>query len=360
VWHQGLWQVLRDYNFDEDLIQVIESLYADATSAVLIQNRTGEFFNNTVGVRQGCLLSPALFNIFLERIIQEALTDFEPSVSIGGRPLCNLRFADDIDLIAADNEELQDLTLRLEKASSAFGMEISTEKSKIMVNGKTTSQHPPIKMNDVCLEEVNTFKYLGATLSSDGKSITEIKNRMALATAALSNLTTLWKSRKIKFKVKFKLYNSLVLSVLLYGCESWTLVAESERRLQAFEMKCFRRMLGISYRERKTNEYVNMQVRSLAGPVKPLLTTVKRRQFQWFGHVIRSTNRNSLSKTILQGSTNGSRARGRQRRLWTDNLKVWSGKTLDQLIRLSENRNVWRSTVDGFLAPLRSSGQGTK
>ena len=154
--------------------------------------------------------------------------------------------------------------------------------------------------------------------------------------------------------------NSLVLSVLLYGCESWTLVAESERRLQAFEMKCFRRMLGISYRERKTNEYVNMQVRSLAAPVKPLLTTVKRRKFQWFGHVIRSTNRNSLSKTILQGSTNGSRARGRQRRLWTDNLKVWSGKTLDQLIRLSENRNVWRSTVDGFLAPLRSSGQGTK
>ena len=120
-----------------------------------------------------------------------------------------------------------------------------------MVTGETTSQHPPIKLNDVCLEEVNCFKYLGSILSSDGKSLPEIKNKIALATAALSNLSTLWKSRKIKFKVEFKLYNSLVQSVLLYGCESWILVAESERRLQAFEIKYFRRMLGISYRNTK-------------------------------------------------------------------------------------------------------------
>ena len=69
VWHQGLWQILRDFNFDEDLVEVLEALYADSSSAVLLQNQIEDFFKNSVGVRQGCLLSPALFNIFLERIV---------------------------------------------------------------------------------------------------------------------------------------------------------------------------------------------------------------------------------------------------------------------------------------------------
>ena len=355
VWHQGLWQVLRDYNFDENLVQVIEALYADSSSAVLLQNRTGVFFNNTVGVRQGCLLSPALFNIFLERIMQEALEGHEPTVSIGGRPICNLRFADDIDLIAGNHNELQELTQRLEKAAGAFGMEVSTEKSKIMVTSKTPTQHPAIKMNNSCLEEVKTFKYLGSTVSSDGKSLSDIKSRIALATAALSNLAVLWSNRRISFRVKFKLYNSLVLSVLLYGSESWTLVAETERRLQAFEMKCFRRLLGISYREHKTNEFVCQQILACVGKYQLLLPTIKRRKFCWFGHVVRNK---SLSKTILQGYTEGSRSRGRQRRLWVDNLKDWSGKSVDYLTRLAENRPRWYSAVADFVAPRRSDGHG--
>ncbi len=99
--------IIRDYNFDEDLVQVLESFYADSSSAVLLQNWAGEFFTNSVGVRQGCLLSPALFNIFLKQSMQEALEGYEPSVSIGGCHICNLRFADDIDLIAGNQRELQ-------------------------------------------------------------------------------------------------------------------------------------------------------------------------------------------------------------------------------------------------------------
>ena len=212
-------------------------------------------------------------------------------------------------------------------------------------------------MNDTVLEEVESFKYLGATISSDGKSLTEIKNRIALATGAISNLTVLWKCRKISFTVKFKLYNTLILSVLMYGCESWTLVAESERRLQAFEMKCFRRLLGISYKEHKTNEFVSQEISSLIGQYEPLLTAVKRRKFFWFGHVVRS-NTLDLSKTILQGFTDGSRSRGGQRKLWMDNLKEWSGKSVDYLTRLAETRPLWYSSVADFLAPRRPTGHG--
>ena len=106
VWHDGLWHVLRGYNTDERLAGVIQALYEHSSSAILLNDQLGEFFKTTVGVRQGCLLSPVLFNMFLERIIQETLQDHHTSISIGGRSLCNLWFADDIDLMGGSSEEL--------------------------------------------------------------------------------------------------------------------------------------------------------------------------------------------------------------------------------------------------------------
>ena len=111
-----------------------------------MNSQLGEFFNATVGVRQGCLLSPILFNLCLKNIAQETLHDHYTSISIGSRPICNLKFADDIDLIGGSYGEVQDLTDRFMDKATAHGMEVSTEKSKIM------------------LEEVTSFKYLGATL----------------------------------------------------------------------------------------------------------------------------------------------------------------------------------------------------
>ena len=89
-----------------NLIQVIENLYNKATSAVYLNGDIGDWFRTTVGVRQGCLLSPTLFNIFLERIMTDALEDHQGTVSIGGRTITNLRFADDIDGLAGKEEEL--------------------------------------------------------------------------------------------------------------------------------------------------------------------------------------------------------------------------------------------------------------
>ena len=102
-----------------NLIQVIKNLCNKATSAVLFNGSIGDWFRTTVGVRQGCLLSPILFNIFLERIMTDALEDHEGTVSIGGRTVTNLRFADDIDGLAGEKEEPANLVERLGKASTA-------------------------------------------------------------------------------------------------------------------------------------------------------------------------------------------------------------------------------------------------
>ncbi|WP_419626769.1 RNA-directed DNA polymerase, partial [Thiolapillus sp.] len=134
VWHAALWATMMKYSISTNLIQVIKSLCNKATSAVLFSSSIGDWFRTTIGVRQGCLLSPTLFNIFLERIVTDALEDHEGTVSIGGRTITNLRFADEIDGLAGEEEELANLVERLDKASTVYGMEISAEKIKLMTN----------------------------------------------------------------------------------------------------------------------------------------------------------------------------------------------------------------------------------
>ena len=119
VWHAALWATMKKYNISTNLIQVIKNLYNKAAGAILFNSSIGGWFRTTVGDRQGCLLSPTLFNIFLERIMTDALEDHEGTVSIGGRTITNLHFADDIDGLAGEEGELANLVECLGKASTA-------------------------------------------------------------------------------------------------------------------------------------------------------------------------------------------------------------------------------------------------
>ena len=119
---------------------------------------------------------------------------------------------------------------------------------------------------------------------------------------------------------------SLVISIFLYACESWTLTAELEKRTQAFEMRCYRRLLNISYKDHVTNEEVRRKIQTAIGEYDELLTLVKKRKLRWFGHVSRSSG---LAKTTLQGTVKGKRKRGRQKKRWEDNIKEWTGMDID-------------------------------
>ena len=135
---------MKKYNISTNLIQVIKNLYDKATSAVFFNSSIRDWFRTKGGVRKGCLLSPTLFNIFLEKIMTDALEDHEGTVSIGGRTITNLRFADDIDCLGGEDEELAKLVERLDKASTAYGVEISAEKIKLMTTPMASTQ---IKVN---------------------------------------------------------------------------------------------------------------------------------------------------------------------------------------------------------------------
>ena len=143
-----MWATTKKYNINANLIRVIRRIYDKVTSAVLFNCSIGDWFRTPNGSRQGCLLSPTFFNIFLERIMTDTLEDQEGTVSIGGRTITNLRFAGDIDGLAGE-EELANLAERLDKASTAYGMEISAEKTKLMTNN-TSGINTEIKVNALC------------------------------------------------------------------------------------------------------------------------------------------------------------------------------------------------------------------
>ena len=139
----------------------------------------------------------------------EALESFAGNVTIGGRSINNLRFADDIDLIAGSMKELAELTERLDKSASAFEMEIIAEKSKIMVTPATKENNTniTITVNDGELQYVKTFKYLGSNITEYVTSVREVKTRLAIATQHLSKLKKIWSSKNIPWKQRWTYFD---------------------------------------------------------------------------------------------------------------------------------------------------------
>ena len=137
---------------------------------------------------------------------------------------------------------------------------------------------------------------------------------------------------------------SLVTSVFLYVCESWTLTAELQRRIQAMEIITisYHKILYISYKDHVTNEEVCVKIQLAIGPNEDLLTIVKRHKLQWYGHVSRSS---CLAKTVLQGTVKGESRQSRQRKRWEDNIRKWTGLEFAKSQRAGENREKWRKLV---------------
>ena len=281
----------------------------------------------------------------------DTLGNHQCTVSIGGRTITNLRFADDIDGLAGDEQELANLVERLEKTSTSYGMEISAEKTKLITNN-TQGIGTEVKVNGQRLETVKSFRYLGSIITDEG-SKPEILARIGQTTAAaLTRLKPLWNDRNITVSSKIRLMRSLIMSIFLYAFETWTLSADLQKRIQAMEIRCFRKILRISYKDHVTNEAVRNKTKQTIGPYDDLLTTVKKGKLKWYGHVSRSSG---LAKTILQGTVRGGRRRGRQKKRWQDNTKEWTGMEFADCQRAIENRETWRELVrKSSMVPQRS------
>ena len=147
--------------------------------------------------------------------------------------------------------------------------------------------------------------------------------------------------------------SSLVTSIFLYVCESWALRAELQRTIHAVEMRCYRKILHISYKDHVTNEEVCAKIQQAIGQHEYPPNIRKRRKLQWYGHV---SHLSRLSKTILQATVKGGRGQSRQRKRWEDNIREWTGLEFGKSQRAVENREKWRKLVaKSSVVPQRPS-----
>mgnify|MGYP003493791252 FL=1 len=177
--------------------------------------------------------------------------------------------------------------------------------------------------------------------SNEGSCEGEIRRRIAIAKSAMSKLDKIWKDRGVSNSTKIKLVRSLVHAIFLYAAETWTIKAAERRKIDAFEMWCWRRMLRIPWTARRTNESIR---RELCLDGLTLANMCTRRILQFFGHVVRG-NEDSLERLVVIGNLEGKRGRGRSPTRWTDQVKTAAGTSVVGALRAAQSRESWRRLV---------------
>ena len=332
VHHSQLIDCLERIGIDGKDIHVIANLYWNQKAAIRIEDELSSYIAIQRGVRQGCVLSPYLFNIYTEFIFREI--DELEGININGKNVNNIRYADDTALMAITESKLQVIVDEVKHHSSKGGLDMNVKKTKVMRVSKAPDETMTIRVDDANLEQVRQFKYLGTQITEDARTETELRCRTSIAKAKFSSMNTVLTSRQLSTELKLRVLNCYIMSIFTYGCEAWTLTEVMEAKVDAFEMWCFRRMAKISWKDKVTNNEV---LRKL-GTERNLLKLVKQRQLRYYGHIKRQ---NSFLTHAIEGKIAGKRPRGRPRTTWMSNISKWTGKTKHNCTRMAVDRDLW-------------------
>ena len=185
---------------------------------------------------------------------------------------------------------------KVKEASISENLFLNTQKTKIMVVEKGRERKEDFVLDGEKIEEVESLVYLGSLINTKGSSAQEISRRLTIGRGAGQNMVSIWKSRGMSLGFKVMFLRVTAVPIAIYGCESWATTSGDMKRVDAFEMWCYRRLLRVSWTERKTNKWVLEKI----GSVLMLRTSMSERKMRFFGHIVR---KNHLPFTIYhQGS----------------------------------------------------------
>ena len=227
------------------------------------------------------------------------MDETQAGIKIARRNINNLRYADDTTLMAESEEELKSFLMKVKEESEKVGLKLNIQKT-IGASGPITSW----EIDGETVETVSDFIFLGSKISADGDCSHEIKRRLLLGKKVMTNLDSILKSRDITLPTKFCLVKAMVFPVVMYGCESWTIKQAECRRIDAFELWCWRRPLIVPWTAKRSNQSILKEI----SPEYSLEGLMLKLKLQSFGHLIRRTE--SLEKTLMLGKIEGRRRRG--------------------------------------------------
>ena len=199
-------------------------------------------------------------------------------IKIPGRNINNLRYADDTTLIAESDEEIKRLLMKVKEESEKVGLKLNIQKTKIITSGPITSW----QIDGETVETVSDFIFGGSKITADGDCSHEIKRHLLLGRKVMTNLDSILKSRAIILPTKFHLVQDIVFPLVVYGCESWTIKKAEYRRIDAFELWCWRRLLRVPWTARRSNQSILKEM----SPGCSLEGLTLKLKLQYFGHLM--------------------------------------------------------------------------
>ena len=362
VSRDGLFKILQKIGCPPTLLSILISFHANMHCTVCYDGDQSRRFPIHSGVKQGCVLAPTLFGIFFSILLSYAFESSTDGIYIRTRAdadlfnLAHLRakrkvtsvllremlFADDAALVSNTEQGLQRLINHLSKACMEFGVTISIKKTEVM--GQQVPSAPEITICGKTLANVNSFKYLGATLTCNASLDAEIDARIAKAAGTMSRLSKrVWSNNLLTLHTKLSVYAACVISTLLYGSESWTLYTRQERRLNNFHLRCLRRILGITWEQRIPDTDVLEQAKQPS-----LHAMLQQRRLRWIGHVHRMPH-TRLPRAILYSElASGKRTTGRPLLRYKDVCKqdlAETGIGTKRWQQCALDRDNWREAV---------------
>ncbi|KAI5724481.1 hypothetical protein M8J77_003182 [Diaphorina citri] len=315
--------------------RIIHNLYKNQVTNIEV-NGEKQRARIKKGVRQGCSLSPHLFNIYIEKAIEKS-KEYCTGIVMNGIRTQMLRFADDIAVLAPDEFNLKRSLESMNEVFEEYKMKINMSKTEILVCSKIP-EIVNIKVGDAQIKQSKSFKYLGSTISENAKSTTDIKQRIAQAKSAFNKKKTLFCSKNINTDLRKQLIKTLVWSIALYGSETWVIGENDKKKIEAFEMWCWRKMNKIKWTERMSNE----RVLQLVGEKRQIWKTLEERRHKWIGHLYRH---NEFLVSIIEVKRQGNQGRGRPRLSYINQIVEYSGcQSYTERKRKTSDRRAWRTT----------------
>ena len=317
-----LWDLLRRRGIPAGILSLISALYTDTESAIKSGGGVSRFFQVKSGVRQGCVLAPTLFNTCIDWIMGETVGNTDCGVSMGDARITDLDFADDIAIFAETLEALVTALDTLSIESRPLGLKVSWIKTKIQkfvgFFVENNNLLPPVAVQGEPVSFVDNFVYLGSAIGSGGRSFLEINRRLGIASSVMNSLNrSVWRCRYLCRRTKIRLFRALVLPVLLYGSETWSIGVHEQRRLNSFSTRSLRRIMGYRW----DNFVPNDRLLHETEIDHQVTCMIRQRQLRLFGHVARFPESDQVSRVISKKvSRDWRRPRGRPPVSWLQRI----------------------------------------